>query len=158
MAGGLREKTRAMIHRPALGIGGPIDKPAEPGVAQRAGAHRARLQRHIKRAAKRQAIITEARASFPQRQHFRMSAGILKSDRPIMRLGEHPTVRPNEHCSDRCFARVGGGLRKRDRGAHVLDVLRGVSRLLLFVLIRRHGNRPFHASRLSKPSPPSKRG
>ena len=46
MAGRLREEARAVLDRAALRIARAIIEPRDPGMRDRAGAHRARLQRH----------------------------------------------------------------------------------------------------------------
>ena len=47
MAGRRSEKLHAIVHRAALGIGGAVIKPADAGEGDRAGAHRAGLERDI---------------------------------------------------------------------------------------------------------------
>ena len=61
MAGGLREKARAMLHRAAFGIGRAEIKPADAGEGDGRGAHGARLERHIEIAVD-QPLAAELRA------------------------------------------------------------------------------------------------
>ena len=58
-------------HRPGLRVGRPVDHPPDAAVHQRAGAHHARLQRHVEGAVQ-QPPVPHHRGCVAQRQDLRM--------------------------------------------------------------------------------------
>lgn len=108
MASWLLEKTRAVQDPTAFGIIRRENEFADPRQADRAGAHHARLERHIKVQA-RQTII----AKFPSRcangLNFGMGRWVMIADRLIMAFGDNlACFGVNNHRTDRHFAEVGG--------------------------------------------------
>lgn len=75
MAGGLLKELHPTFDGPTLGVARPIDHPADPGMADRAGAHGARFQSD-EEFQSRQAIIADFAGRFTQGDDLRMSGGI----------------------------------------------------------------------------------
>ena len=105
-----------MLDRPTLGIAGAIIEPGNPGMGDRAGAHRARLQRYPE-IALGQAIITNRFGSGTNRQHLGVRGRIVESARRIGGNRENPAVeddgRADRHVPG--SSGLGGSI---ERGAH----------------------------------------
>ena len=105
-----------MLDRPALGIARAIIKPGNPGMGDRAGAHRTGLERHPEIAVG-QAIITYCFGSSANRQHLGMCGRVMEGARRIGGNRENLAVE-NDSRPDRYFpgsGGLGGGI---ERSAH----------------------------------------
>ena len=78
------EQPEHAVDRSCLRVGGAVDEPAEPGVDERAGTHRARLERHVHRALV-ESPLAEMDGCITQRQHFSVSDGSLACSRSLCR-------------------------------------------------------------------------
>ena len=79
----LEKNARTMIDATAFGVFRPVNQFANPRQGNGRGAHRARLQRHIKVQA-RQTLGANFRSRRPQHQHFRMGRGVAPSQHPVV--------------------------------------------------------------------------
>ncbi len=79
MAGGLREKTRTVLHCAAFRIPGAEVKPADARERDRARAHGAGLQRHVQVAAHKP-LRTNGLRSGANRQHLGVGGGVAILD------------------------------------------------------------------------------
>ena len=118
MAGGLLEEARTMGDRAALGVVRAIDQPADPRMADRAGAHGAGLQRHHE-GQTRQPVVAELPRSLPQGQDFGVGGWIVHMDRAVGGDGDDLVRGGIDHDSAHGrLAALGGGLRGVERNAH----------------------------------------
>ena len=127
MAGRLVEEARAVDDRAALGVGRAEHQPADPGVADRPGAHGAGLQGDHQGEAG-QAVVAQRRAGGAQGQDLGVGGGVAERDGGIGGLGQDLAGRRIEH--DRAHRRLaarGGGLRQRQGDAHGREVMAGHS-------------------------------
>ena len=114
----LLKKSWAVRHRSALGIVGAPDDPADPRVADRAGAHRARFERYIE-CKPRQTVVLCRLSRRTQRDDFGVGRGIMGSDRPVCALGDHFAGRFVDHdTAHGNLSKVRRRLRKAHRHAH----------------------------------------
>ena len=72
---GLGEQVDDAAAGPGLGVGGAKHQPRNPGMHNGAGAHAARLQRHVKFAS-HQPIVADLTCSIPHRNNLCMGGGI----------------------------------------------------------------------------------
>lgn len=86
-------------HGAVLGIGGAEDKPVDPGVEDRAGAHQAGFERDIKRRT-REAVISDGEGRPADGQKLGMGGRVMQRYRVVVGGGEQFTVADN-HRPDR---------------------------------------------------------
>ena len=106
MAGRLREEARTVQDRAALGILRREHQPADTRQADRAGAHRARLERGVKCRA-RQSFIAEIRSARVQYQHLGVGCRIMPLDNTVAVGSDQRTVGRNKHRAHRHLAAFG---------------------------------------------------
>src|SRR5664279_3435452 len=116
MAGRRRKKSHAGIHRATLGIGRAVIQPPDPCKRNRAGAHRARLQRDIEVAID-QPLGADGLGGLPDRQDFSMGGRIAVGQGAVAGRGDHLVI-PDNDASNRNFARFSGVFRRFQRQIH----------------------------------------
>ena len=116
MAGRLGKEPHAGIHRAALGIGGAVIQPPDPRKRDCARAHRAGLQRDVEVAVD-QPLGPDGLGGLPDRQDFGVRRRIAVGQRPVAGRGDH-LVTPDDHASDRNFARFSGVFGRFQRQIH----------------------------------------
>ncbi len=116
VAGWLRKEPHAGIDRAALGIGGAVIEPPDPGERNRARAHRAGLQRDVEVAVD-QPLGADGLGGLPDRQNFGMRRRIAVGQRPVAGRGDD-LVTPDDHASDWNFARFSGVFSRFQRQIH----------------------------------------
>jgi hypothetical protein len=79
------------VDRPSLRIFGPINQPADPGVGDGAGAHRAWFNRDVQVAIE-QAIVADGLAGFAQRQDLGVRRGIMSADGTVAAAADDAAV------------------------------------------------------------------
>jgi len=121
----------------------PENQRPDPAVHHRAGAHHARLQRHIQRGIK-QAIVLQHQTALAKRHDFGMRSRIVATNRPVPPFANHLIVM-NQHRAHGHFALVPGALSQRQRVAHpvFMIVYRVGQRLILQSKSGRHYTRQF---------------
>ena len=112
----LRKHPRTVIDRAAFGIGRGIIEPGDAGVGNRAGTHRAWLQRDPQLAAI-EAFVTQRLSRRANREDFGMCGWIAQLARGVMRGGDYRAVL-DHHRADGHLARNCGSVRLIERGAH----------------------------------------
>jgi hypothetical protein len=105
-------------HGAVLGVGGPEDDPADPGVQDRPRAHGAGFERHIERCP-RQAVISRGGRRQAQDEDLRVGRRIAKGDGTVVRPRE-ALFPPDEHRPDRHLSRCAGQHRLLKGDAHPL--------------------------------------
>ena len=119
------EHPRAMDDAAALGIVRAPDHPADPRMADRAGAHGAGLERHVERQAG-QPIVAQGFGRAAQGDDLGMGRGIVLSDGLIGARRERLTRgRIDDHGADRHLALRRRSFRQAERDAHVGFVVHG---------------------------------
>ena len=116
VAGRLGKEPHAGIHRAALGIGGAVIEPPDPGERNRARAHRAGLQRDVEVAID-QPLGPDGLGRLPDRQNFGMRGRIAVGQGPVAGGGDH-LVTPDDDASDRNFAGFSGVFGRFERQIH----------------------------------------
>ena len=81
-----------MLDRAALRVGRGVIEPAQPRVADRAGAHRARLERDVEIAVGQPVLAELARAAGAERDHFGVGGRVGVAARAIAGAGDHLAV------------------------------------------------------------------
>lgn len=109
MTGRLREKLRAMQDRAALWIVCREHQSFDARQADRAGAHRAGLERDVERRS-RQPLIAELRGSGAQHELLGVRGRVPPLNNAIAVGGQHHAVAGQQHGTDRYFAASGSGL------------------------------------------------
>ena len=123
MAGRLFEESAAIQHRAALCIFRPEHQPGDPGVADRARAHGAGLQRHGE-GQPGQAIVADPLRRAADGKDFRVGGRVMRSDRRVGCLGDDLARRRVEHHgADRNLPGERGGLRLLQGEAHHCEVM-----------------------------------
>ena len=123
MAGWLIEHPGPVNDAAALGVLGAEHHPTDPGLADRAGAHGAGLKADIEGQA-RQTVVADSLRRGANRQDLGMGRGVIKADRSVFSLGDHRSSgRIDDHSANRGLFKVGCGLRKGERSAHVGGVM-----------------------------------
>ena len=121
VAGGLAEEARAVVDSAALGVRGGIIEPAQAGERDRAGAHRAWLERHIKIAAD-QPFGAKPGRGLADDQHFRMRGRIGEFAGAVSGARDHGAF-ANKRGADRRFAAQFGRTRLGEGEAHRIAAL-----------------------------------
>ena len=85
-----------------LGIAGAEHQPCDARMHHRHRAHRAGLQRHVKRAAQ-QAVIADVNAGLAQRDDFRMRRRIALGDVAIPAFAKYDAIARHQYRTDRDF-------------------------------------------------------
>jgi 23S rRNA pseudouridine2605 synthase len=119
MAGGLGEKTRPVLHRPALRVGRPPIKPAQARERDRRRAHRTGLKRHIEIAADKP-FRAQRLAGSANRQDFGVRGRVLQFQRSIPRPRQDHAVAQNNRAHGHLTART-RRLRVVERKRHWVD-------------------------------------
>ena len=123
MAGRLLEEPAAIHHGAALHIFSPEHKSPDPGVADRSGAHRARLQGDGE-GQPDQAIVADPLRRAAHGQDFGVGGWVMRIDRRVRCLGDDLACRRIEHHgADRNLPGVRGGLRLLQGEAHHCEVM-----------------------------------
>ena len=102
--------------RPTLSIGRPVYAAAHTGIDHKAGAHGARLQRHVHRAVA-QAPSAQRFGGVAKSQKLRVGTRVLVEFAPIMRSRDHGAV-PHDDRPDRNLAHSSRLLRLGKSLAH----------------------------------------
>ena len=116
MAGRRREELHAVVHRPALRIGGAVIEPADTGEGDRARAHGAGLERDIEVAVV-EPFGAERGRSRPDRDHLGMSRRIAVGQGAIAGAGDDGAV-AHDDAADRHLAPRAGGAGFVQRHSH----------------------------------------
>jgi len=118
------------------------DQSPDPAVHHRAGAHHARLQRHIQRSIK-QAIVLQHQTALAKRHDFGMCSRIVAANRTVPPFTNHLVI-VDQHGTYGHFALVPGTLSQRQRMAHPVFMVefRVGQRLILQSKSGRHYTRP----------------
>lgn len=101
----VREHASPLLHPAGLGIGCAIINPCDPGRGNGTGTHRARLERHIKRAAV-QPGLSQGCTGRAKRQHLRMGARVCARLDQIMRFCQHIAIGGGNHRPDRHLPQI----------------------------------------------------
>lgn len=109
MARRLREKTRAMQNRTALGILGRKHQPFDARQTDRARTHRARLERDIERRSEK-TFVAKFRCSRAQRQQLGMCGRVMPLHDAVALGSEQRAFPRQKHRTDRHFAPARGVL------------------------------------------------
>ena len=131
-----------MVDGAALGVRGRVVEPAQAGMSDRAGAHRAGLERHVEIAAV-QPLGAKSGGGLADDQHFRMRGGIGKLAGPVSGARDHCTV-ANERRADRGFpaqfsrTRLGEGEAHRIAALHLFGQIALSMRAQAFFVLRLH--------------------
>src|SRR6266851_3103167 len=107
VAGRLVEDPRAVLDPAAFRIVGGKIEPADPRQADRRGAHRAGLQRHVEIAAG-EPLCAEPRGTFAQHQHLGMRGRVVVALDPVAGSGDDVPGDVDQHGADRHLARAAG--------------------------------------------------
>ncbi|KLP56497.1 hypothetical protein ABR39_09845 [Enterobacter genomosp. O] len=89
----------------------PEDQGTDPAVHHRAGAHHARLQRHIQRGLK-QAIVLQHKTALAKRHDFSMGGRIVAANGTVPPFANHLII-VDQHGTHGHFALVPGALSER---------------------------------------------
>ena len=116
VAGRLRKKPHAGIHRAALGVGGAVIEPPDPGERNRARTHGAGLQRDIEVAVD-QPFGPDRLGRLPYRQDLGMRGRVAVGQRPVAGRGNHLVI-PDDDAPDRNFAGFSGVFGRFQRQIH----------------------------------------
>ena len=116
MAGRRREKLHAVIDRPALRVGRAVIEPADAGERHRAGAHGARLERHIE-VAGCEPLGTEQARGRADRHHLGVRGRIGLHQCAVAGPRHHRAVMDDD-ATDRHLARFAGGASLVERQFH----------------------------------------
>lgn len=123
MAGRLGEEFRTMHNGAALRVVSPEHHPPDPRVADRPGAHGARLQGHHQGQV-RQAIVAKLGGRSAHGGDLGVGGGVMGRDRAVAGGRDHLAgAGIQDHRPDRRFARLGCGARGVERQAHHAVVL-----------------------------------
>ena len=106
----------AIINRSAFGIGGTIIEPANARECDRAGAHRARLERDIK-IALNEPLGAERRACRPDGNQLGMRGGVMVGERAIAGTRDNGAI-VHDDAADRDLATAAGRARFLQRDVH----------------------------------------
>lgn len=117
MAGGGREDAGPVQHAAALRVGRSEDEAADAKEADRRGAHRTRLERDEKVAA-REPRPTEHPRGLPEREKFGVRGGVVQLLRAVSRAREHGALGREYRGADRHLAARARGARLRKRDLH----------------------------------------
>ena len=129
MAGGCGKEANAVVHRPALGIGGAEIKPPDTGKRHRRRAHGAGLERHIEIAIC-EALGAECSRRLPDRQQFGVRGRVAVGQRAVAGAGDDFTV-AHDDAADRhltargCSAGFVEGDGHEGRRRHFCSVMPG---------------------------------
>src|SRR5271165_5508262 len=126
MAGLLAEEARTIVDGAALGVRGGVIEPAQTSERDRAGAHRARLKRHVKIAAD-QPFGANFRRGLADDEHFGVRSRIVEFARAVPGARDQGPV-ANESSADRRFAAQLGRTRLSESEAHRIAALAPVLR------------------------------
>ena len=92
-------------HGTALGVGCSKDATIDAGIDHEARAHKARFERHVN-GTSRKAPSPKGTCRFKQCEEFRMSRRVFVEFAPIMRAGDHATLK-DHHRTNRHLACLG---------------------------------------------------
>ncbi len=106
---------------PCLRVGSAKDQSGDPSENDRAGAHGAGLEGHIKRAVKQPPVTARLRRA-TDRDRFRMSGGVPKRLREIV-AGREKRLATNDYRANRNLAQLSGRRGFYERAAHPSFVL-----------------------------------
>lgn len=95
----IRTELVERIDSPAFGIGGPVDQRRYPGQYDRAGTHRARLERHGQRAAF-QSPVAQGLGCLSDREHFRVGRRVVVDVTAVVGAGDDLAVGPGDDGPD----------------------------------------------------------
>jgi hypothetical protein len=107
--------------RAGLRIAGAEDDAGDARVHDRAGAHRAGLQRHVERAV-RQPVVAAALAGIAQRHHLGMGGRVVAADGLVEAAADDLAVE-NHHGAHRHLAASRRLAREVERRAHEIRVV-----------------------------------
>ena len=100
------EKARAVVDRAALGVRSGVVEAAQAGQGDRAGAHRARLERHIKIAAG-EPFGAQSRRGRADDEHFGVRGRIGELARSVPGAGDHAPAADERGADRRLAAQLG---------------------------------------------------
>ena len=116
MAGRRCEEPHAGFHRAAFGIGGAVIQPPDPRQRDRAGAHRARLQRDIEVAIDQPLAAGDLRG-LPDGENLGMRGRIAVGQGAVSGRGDDLVIE-HDHAADRHFAGFSGLFGRFQRQIH----------------------------------------
>lgn len=112
----LAEQSRAVQHRPALGVAGSKIEPCDARMGYRASAHSAWFQRH-KQVASIQPFIAQSRRSSAHGHDFGMGGGVVQFAGPVLALANDHAVLDDDGANGH-FTCISGESGQVQRMAH----------------------------------------
>src|SRR2546423_6743355 len=117
----VRENLEAGAHRATLGVIAPVGEARHARLNDRAGAHAARFDSHVKSCAG-EPVISEDTRAFAEHDDFSVGSGVTVAYGAIARAGDNFSVM-HQNGADWDFARDGGGARFVQSLLHEVDII-----------------------------------